>query len=89
MADVAFTLDPITVFEFRPEPHVHIGGRHHLPLHRQHPTGGRDGGFQVAGDRRQGREEQVAEAVTLQTAAGGEAVLKQAGEQGLFGGESR
>ena len=87
MADVAFPLNSITILELRPEPYIHICGGHHLSLHRQHPTGGRDGGFQISGDRRQGRKEQVAEAVAFQPAAGGEAVLEEAGEQGFFGGE--
>ena len=89
LADAGFAFDPLAVFEFGPEAHIGIGGGHHLALHRQHPAAGRDRRFQAAGDRRKGREEQVAEAVALQAAAGLEAVLEQAGEQRFFGGEGR
>ena len=89
MADVAFAVDPFAVLQLGPEAYVHIGGGHHLTLHRQHAAGGGDRRFQVAGDRAEGRQEQVAEAVALQAAAGGEAVLEQSGEQGLFRGERR
>ena len=88
LADVAFTLDAIPVFKFRPEAHIDVGGRNHLALHRKHPTGRGDGCLQIAGDGRQCREEEVAEAVPFKAAAGGEAVLKQPRQQGLLVGES-
>ena len=52
MADLRLPLNPLAVLQLGPEPHVGVGGRHHLALHRQHPAGGGDGRFQAAGDGR-------------------------------------
>ena len=38
VADVAFAFDPLAVFKFGPELHIHVGGGHHLTLHGQHTT---------------------------------------------------
>ena len=34
VADVAFAFDPLAVFKFGPELHIHVGGGHHLDLAR-------------------------------------------------------
>ena len=31
-----FPFDPLAVFKFGPELHIHVGGRHNLTLHGQH-----------------------------------------------------
>ena len=89
MADRRFPLDPLSVLQLGPEPNVGVGGRHHLALHRQHPAAGGDGRFEAAGDGREGRQEEVAEAVALETAARLEAVLEQPCEQRLLPGQGR
>ena len=89
MADLRLAFDAATVFQFSPEAHIGIGGRHHGALHSEHTAAGGDRRFEAARDRREGREKQVAEAVTFQAGAGAEAVLEQACEQRLLGGQGR
>ena len=53
MADGRFPLNALAVFQFGPEPHIHVRGGHHLALDRQHPTGRGNRCFQAAGDGRE------------------------------------
>src|SRR5262249_58428260 len=65
------------------------GGGVDLAAYREDRLGGQDGLVEVAGDAGQGGQEEVAERVADEPPAVGEAVLEEAGQEGLLLGQGR
>ncbi len=79
--------DLVAALELRVQHHVVERGRQHAAPYLEDLGGLLDGAFEVAGDLGQGGHEEVAEAVALEAAVVGEAVLEQAAHDRLVVGQ--